>query len=69
MVSILPNEKTNKSNNKISYTFDSNDNNEISFDSRETILKESIFETQGRIHFKNFVLKTDTNDGNIKKKK
>ena len=69
MVSILPNEKTNKSNNKISYTFDSNDNNEISFDSRETILKESIFETQGRIHFKNFVLKTDTNDGNIKNKK
>ena len=58
MVSIIQNIKLKTNKNKISYIFNEKDQDNLRLETIETILKESIFENESKICFKNFLLKT-----------
>ena len=58
MVSIFQNIKLKTNKNKISYIFNEKDKDNLRLETIETILKESIFENESKICFKNFLLKT-----------
>ena len=58
MVSIIQNIKLKTNKNKISYIFNEKDKDNLRLETIETILKESIFENESKICFKNFLLKT-----------
>ena len=58
MVSLFQNIKLKTNKNKISYIFNEKDEDNLRLETIETILKESIFENESKICFKNFLLKT-----------
>jgi len=58
MVSLFQNIKLKTNKNKISYIFNDKDKDNLRLETIETILKESIFENESKICFKNFLLKT-----------
>lgn len=58
MVSIFQNKKLKTNKNKISYIFNEKDKDNLRLETIETILKDSILENEGKICFKNFLLKT-----------
>ena len=65
MVSLLPYKTLKINKNKISYVFNGRDSNDLRLDTIEKILNESIFEKEGKISFKDFVLKAETNEEEV----